>query len=77
MRMRRGFTDFSASAVVDFMLRAKAPAAALETLINWRRVVLMGVVTFLVVPREATYQAVALCEGLEENNILSISSICQ
>jgi hypothetical protein len=37
----------------------------------------MGVETFLVVPREATYQAVALCEGLEENNILSIRSICQ
>src|SRR5437016_5742681 len=38
MRMRRGFTDFSANSVADLVPKASAPPVAAESLINWRRV---------------------------------------
>jgi hypothetical protein len=50
--MRRGFTDFSANNVAGFILRADAPVAVAKSLMNWRRVVFIRVVTFLVIPGE-------------------------
>src|SRR6266567_7382084 len=52
MRMRRGFTDFSANSVADLVPKASAPPVTAESLINWRRVLFNCPLTFLVIPSE-------------------------
>src|SRR5260370_10750528 len=47
MRMRRGFTDFSANKLVDLTLKPSTTPAPAESLMKWRRVGFMFGVTVL------------------------------